>query len=298
MEMNTNNEPTVAAESLQTGPSLPDKPLITIKSSKKVALGFRDLWAYPDLFYFLVGRDVKMRYKQTVLGVVWAIIQPLFLTVIFTIVFSVLAGIGSDSVPYPLFAYSGLLLYVFFANAVTNSSNSLIGDPNLITKIYFPRLLLPTAAVGGGLVDLAIASVVLVMMMIYYRVGVTANIVILPVLVVLITLLALGVGMLLAALNVKYRDVRYLVPFLLQLTMYVSPVIYPTTILKTILPERLHWVYGLNPLGGIIEGFRAALFGLGLDWLALSISGVVTLGLLLCSAYIFRRMEKSFADVI
>ena len=276
-------------------PSLSDKPLVTIKPSKSwVPLDLRGLWEYRELFYFLIWRDVKVRYEQALLGVAWAIVQPLFTTLIFTLFLGRLAGVPSDGISYPLFAYSGLLLWTFFANAVTNSANSLIADSKLLTKVYFPRMAIPGAAVGAALVDFAIASVVLLGLMIYYGIVVTWSIVMLPVIIVLTTLLALGVGLWLSALNVKYQDIRYALPFLVQLSLFASPVIYPASLL----PEKLQWVYALNPLAGIIEGFRASLFGLPFNWPTLSISAVVTLGLLVYSAYAFRRLEKSIADII
>src|SRR5271166_5572392 len=261
---------------------LPDQPLISIRPSRTwVALNLRDLWAYRELLLFLTWRDVQVRYKQTVLGVAWAIIQPLATMLIFTLFFGKLAGMPSEDIPYPLFAYAGLLPWTFFSNALTNSGNSLVGSSNLITKVYFPRMIIPGAAVGAGL-------------MAYYHVAVTWSILTLPVLVALTTLLALGVGMWMSALNVKYRDIRYALPFLIQLWMFASPIIYPASIV----PERWRWALALNPLTGIIEGFRAALFGRPFDWTALSLAATLTVAILTYAAYDFRRMEKTFADVV
>ena len=269
--------------------------MVTIKPSGSwVVLDLHTLWAYRELFYFLTWRNVKVRYKQTLLGIIWAVVQVLLPTLIFTLFIGRLANIPSDNIAYPLFAYSGLLLWLFFANAATNSTISMLDDSKLITKVYFPRLAIPGAAVGAALVDLAIASVFLVGLMIYYDIEVTRGIVMLPVLVILTTLLALGVGTWLSALNVKYQDVRYALPFLIQMSMFASPVIYPASLV----PERWQWLYAVNPLTGIVEGFRAALFGLQFNWLALSVSAVVTLGLLVYSAYSFRRLEKNMADFI
>jgi lipopolysaccharide transport system permease protein len=275
--------------------SLPDKPLVTIEPSKSwVALNLRGLWESRELFYFLMWRDVKVRYKQTVLGAAWAIIQPLFTTIIFTIFFGILAGIRSGDIPYALFALSGLVPWMFFSGAVTSSSNSLLGDSRLITKVYFPRMLIPCATVGAALVDFAIAFVTLLGLMIYYRITPTWNLLLLPVLVLMLTLLALGIGMWMSALIVKYRDIRYALPFTIQLWMFASPIIYPSSIV----PEKWRWLYSLNPLTGIIEGFRAALFGQPFNMPSLAISSGVALALLIFSAYMFRRMEKDFADVI
>lgn len=274
---------------------LPGKPLVTIEPSRSwVALDLHSLWIYRELVYFLTLRDVKVRYKQTLLGAAWAIIQPLFSMMIFTLFFGRLAGIPSDGIPYPLFAYAGLLPWTFFSNAISNSGNSLISSSNLITKVYFPRMIIPGAAVGAGLVDLAIAFVVLIGLMGYYGVTVTWSILLLPVLVVLTAVLALGVGMWLSALNVKYRDVRHALPFLIQLWMFVSPVIFPLSML----PEKWRWLMALNPLTGIIEGFRSALFGRPIQWQILVISTAITIIVLVYSAYAFRRMERTFADII
>jgi lipopolysaccharide transport system permease protein len=275
--------------------SLPDKPVVTIRPSGKwVALNLRDLWAYRDLLYFLTWRDVKVRYKQTVLGAAWAIIQPLFTMLIFWLFFGRLAGMPSDGIPYPLFALAGLIPWTFFANAVTSSGNSLVGSANLITKVYFPRMIIPFAAVGAGLIDLAIAFGLMAVMMIWFGVTPTLSLLLLPLLVVLTALLATGVGMWMSALNVKYRDIRYALPFCIQLWMFASPIIYPVTIV----PEKWRWALALNPMTGIIDGYRAALFGRPPDWKALMISAGVTVCALIYSAYHFRRMEKTFADVV
>jgi len=275
--------------------SLPENPVVVIEPSRSwVALNLRDLWQYRDLLYILTMRDIKVRYKQTALGAAWAIIQPLFTMLIFTIFFGRLAGMPSDGIPYPLFAYAGLLPWTFFANAVTNSGNSLVGNSNLITKVYFPRMVIPMASVASGLLDLLIAFALLLLMMLYYGIGFSVNMLLLPVLVVLSSLAAAGVGMWMSALNVKYRDIRYALPFMVQIGMFATPVIYPLSIV----PEKWRWLMALNPLAGLIEGFRSASFGKPFDWTSIGISAVVTIGVLIFAAYSFRKMERSFADIV
>jgi lipopolysaccharide transport system permease protein len=276
---------------------LPEQPVVTIQPSKSwSALNLREVWAYRELLYFLTWRDVKVRYKQTLLGIAWAVIQPLFTMLIFTLFFGKLAGIDAhtDGIPYPLFAYAGLLPWTFFANAVTSSGNSLVGSANLITKVYFPRMIVPGAAVAAGLVDLAVAFVLLIALMVYYHVAPSLNLLLLPFLVLVATIFAVAVGMWLSALNVKYRDIRFALPFMIQLWMFVSPVIYPATIL----PAKWRWLLELNPLTGIIEGFRSSLFGRPFNWKTLAISTVLTLVSLVYAAYSFRRVERYFADIV
>jgi lipopolysaccharide transport system permease protein len=274
---------------------LPEKPLCSLRPSRGwVALNLRDLWAYRELLYFLTWRDVKVRYKQTVLGAAWAVIQPLFTMLVFWLFFGKLAGLPSDDIPYPLFAFAGLLPWTFFSNAVTSSGNSLVGSANLVTKVYFPRMIIPGAAVLAGLVDLAIAFSALGVMLACYGVSPSWAVLLLPYLVLLLTLLAAGVGMWMSALNVKYRDVRYALPFLIQLWMFATPIIYPASIV----PAKWRWVLALNPLTGIIEGFRSALFARPVDWTALALSTAVTGMALVYAAYAFRRTESRFADVI
>lgn len=222
--------------------------------------------------------------------------QPLFTMLIFTLLFGRLAGMDAHTggIPYPIFAYAGLLPWTFFSNAITNSGNSLVGSANLITKVYFPRMIIPGAAVTAGLVDFFIGFVLLIGLMFYYKVAVTLNILLFPGLVLLTTLLAIGVGMWLSALNVKYRDIRFALPFIVQLWMFLSPIIYPSTLL----PEKWRWAFALNPLTGIIEGYRSSLFGQPLNWTSLGISTLITLVILVYAAFSFRRMEKTFADVV
>lgn len=276
-------------------PQLPDEPLVIIEANRAWSISeLRDLWAFRELLYFLTWRDVKVRYKQTELGIAWAIIQPLLTMLIFTLFFGRLAGVPSDNVPYPIFAYAGLLPWTFFANAIANSGNSLVGSANLITKVYFPRMIIPGAAVAAGLVDFAIGFVILVVLMLYYGIAFGWGLLMLLPLVLLTTLLATGMGMWLSGLNVKYRDVRFALPFLIQLWMFVSPVIYPASFL----PSKFRWLLWLNPMTGIIEGYRSSLFGLHFNWNALATSAGITFLLLGYAAYSFRRMEKSFADIV
>ena len=259
------------------------------------ALGLRELWDYRELLYFLTWRDIKVRYKQTALGAAWAVIQPFFLMVVFSLFFGRLAGVPSDGVPYPIFSFCGLLPWQLFANSLTQSSNSLVGSQNLITKVYFPRLVVPLSAVLGGLVDFAIAFVILLGMLFYYGIMPGWQIVALPGLVILAVLTALAVGLWLSALNVQYRDVRYTINFLVQFWLFATPVAYPSSIV----PEKWRVVYGLNPMVGVVDGFRWALLGRPESpGLLLAVSSVVVLLLLAGGLYYFRRMEQQFADIV
>jgi lipopolysaccharide transport system permease protein len=288
--------PSHRTESEKTaGPHLPENPLVVIEPKKSaVALDLNGVWNYRELLYFLTWRDVKIRYKQTALGVTWAVLQPLLMMIVFSLFFGRVAGISSDGLPYPLFAYGGLLPWTFFSNAITNSGNSLVGSAHLITKVYFPRMIIPAAAVGASLVDLLFSFLLLVPLMFYYRVPLSLHFAALPLFILLASLLALGVGMWMSALNVKYRDVRFALPFLVQLWMFVSPVIYPSSVL----PPKLKLVLALNPMTGIVEGFRSSLFGLEFNWRLVAISAIITVLTLVYAAYSFRRMEKSFADIV
>ncbi|HEY0730266.1 MAG TPA: ABC transporter permease [Pyrinomonadaceae bacterium] len=271
------------------------EPLVVIQPSQSWRLlSLKDLWAYRELLFFLTWRDVKVRYKQTALGAAWAILQPLFMMVIFTIFFGRLAGIESAGIPYPLFALAGLVPWTFFSNAITQSGNSLVGSSHLITKVYFPRLIVPAAAMLAGLVDFALAFVLFVVMMIYYSVAPTTHLLFLPVLILLTALFALGVGTWFAALNVKYRDVRFALPFLIQIWLFVSSVILPSSAL----PQKYRLLLMLNPMSGIIEGYRSALFGLPFDWPAIGAAAAITVAVLGYAIYSFARVERSFADII
>jgi len=262
------------------------------------ALNIGELWRYRELLYFLTWRDVKVRYKQTAMGAAWAILQPLFNMLLFTFLFGRLAKIPSDNIPYPLFAFAGLLPWIFFSNAISSSGNSLVGNTHLITKTYFPRMIIPTASVLAGLVDFAFAFAVMIVLLVWYQVPVGFNLLMLPALVLLTSLLALGIGTWLSALNVKYRDIRYVIPFLIQFWMFATPVIYPASLV----PQHLRPLFTLNPMTGIIEGYRVALLGgangARFNWVALGTSAAITLASLIYAAYDFRRMEKTFADII
>jgi lipopolysaccharide transport system permease protein len=256
---------------------------------------FGEVWAYRGLLYFLVWRDVKVRYKQTLLGAAWAILQPVLTMVVFSIFFGHLGGIPSDGLPYPIFAYTALLPWQLFAHSLGESGNSLVTNQELVTKVYFPRLVIPISSVVAGLVDFAIAFLVLLVMMFYYGIPLTPAILTLPVFVVMACIAALAVGLWLAALNVQYRDVRYTIPFLTQFWLFLTPIAYPVSLV----PEQWRLLYGLNPMVGVVEGFRWALLGKA-DALGPStvVSVVVMLVLLVGGLLYFTRVEKTFADVV
>ena len=260
-----------------------------------VSLRLQELWEYRELMYFLTWRDIKVRYKQTVLGAAWAIIQPFFTMVIFSLFFGKLAKIPSDGIPYPIFAYAALVPWVFFANGLTQSSNSLVGSANLIKKVYFPRLVIPISSVVSGAVDFVLAFTVLLGMMLFYGIFPTFNIIWLPFLLVLAFVTSLGVGLWFSAMNVQFRDVRYTIPFLTQFWLFATPIAYPSSLLS----EPWRTVYGLNPMVGVVEGFRWAL--LGTDTApgpVIVVSSLAALFILIGGAFYFRRMEKTFADVV
>jgi lipopolysaccharide transport system permease protein len=260
-----------------------------------VSLKLGDLWEYRELLYFLVWRDIKVRYKQTALGATWAIIQPFFTMVVFSLFFGHLAKMPSDGVPYPIFSFAALVPWTFFANGLTHSSNSLVGSGVLISKVYFPRLIIPLASVFSGIVDFLIAFVMLLAIMIYYGLVPTLNILWLPLFVILALITSLGVGLWLSAVNVKYRDVSYVVPFITQLWLFATPIAYPSSLL----PEPWRTIYGLNPMVGVVEGFRWAL--LGTDTAPgpiIAVSATTAIVILITGAFYFRRMEKTFADIL
>jgi len=259
------------------------------------AVGLRELWQYRELLYFLIWRDVKVRYKQTALGAAWAIIQPLFMMLVFSLFFGRLARVPSDGIPYPVFSFCALLPWQLFAHALTESSNSLVGNQNLITKVYFPRLVIPMAAVLGGVIDFMIAFAILLLLMLYYGIVPGWAILTLPAFLLLGIATALGVGLWLSALNVQYRDVRYTINFLVQFWLFATPVAYPSSLI----PEKWRVFYGLNPMAGVVEGFRWALLGKSEPpGMMLWVSVVMVVLILGGGLYYFRRMEQEFADVV
>lgn len=271
------------------------KPLITIEPQRGWgSLELGDLWRYRELLFLLTWRDIKVRYAQTILGASWAILQPLLTMVIFSVIFGQLAKLPSDGIPYPLFTFVALLPWQLFSYSLTNSSQSLVGSQNLVSKVYFPRLIIPIASVLPGLVDFAISFLVLIGMLFYYQIPLTARLLALPLFLLLAVMSALAVGLWLSALNVEYRDIRYVVPFMTLFWQYATPVAYSASLI----PEKWRLLYGLNPMTGVVEGFRWAILGSGtLDgmvWVSIAIIFVIFLGGL---AY-FKRMEATFADVI
>ncbi|MDT4969331.1 MAG: lipopolysaccharide transport system permease protein [Acidobacteriota bacterium] len=276
--------------------SSPDPGVLVIRPpSGWASLELKELWAYRELLYFLIWRDVKVRYKQTALGAAWAIIQPLFMMIVFSIFFGKLAGMPSDGIPYPVFTYCALLPWQLFAHALSESSNSLVANERLITKVYFPRLIVPISSVLGGLIDFAIAFVILLGLMAYYGIAPTLAIFALPLFILLAIITALGVGLWLSALNVKYRDVRYTILFLTQLWFFLTPIVYSSSIV----PQRWRVLFGINPMAGVVEGFRWALLGRANPPAALlAVSAGAVILILVGGLYYFRRMEANFADIV
>lgn len=269
--------------------------LLIAPGSRWIPLQLPELWEYRELLYFLVWRDIKVRYKQTALGAAWAVIQPLFMMLVFSLFFGRLAKVPSDGIPYPVFAFCALIPWQLFANALTESSNSLVGNQNLITKVYFPRLVIPIAAVLSGLVDFLIALGILILMMLYYGIVPGWSILVLPGFILLAVVTALAVGLWLSALNVQYRDVRYTMSFLIQFWLFATPVAYPSSLI----PENWRAFYGINPMAGAVEGFRWALLGKtqppgAMLWVSVLVVTILLLG----GLYYFRRMEQQFADIV
>jgi lipopolysaccharide transport system permease protein len=283
---------TVGAEA----PAASNVAVIRIEPSHGwISLKLHELWEYRELLYFLVWRDVKVRYKQTILGAAWAIIQPFFTMVVFSLFFGRLAGIPSDGVPYPIFSFAALVPWTFFANGLNQSSNSLVSSAGLITKVYFPRLAVPIASIFSGIVDFGLAFFVLLGMMLYYGVIPTINAFWIPLFFLLALTTSLGVGLWLSAMNVKFRDVRYTVPFFTQLWMFSTPIAYPSSLLS----EPWRTIYGLNPMVGVVEGFRWALLGTDTaPGLIIVASSLMALAILVGGLFYFRRMEKTFADIV
>ncbi|KAB8144679.1 ABC transporter permease [Chloroflexia bacterium SDU3-3] len=277
-------------------PAAADEPEIVIEPQHGwAALNLRDLWQYRELMYFLVWRDIKVRYKQTVLGAAWAILQPLTTMLVFTLFLGQVFNRDTGGAPYPLWSFAALVPWSFFATGLAQSADSLIGSSNLIKKVYFPRLAIPVATVLSGAVDFALAFAVLLVMMLGYRVAPTPNVVWLPLLLLLALATALGVGLWLSALNVQFRDVRYVVPFLTQLWLFATPVAYPSTLV----PEQWRALLALNPMVGVVEGFRWALLGADTrPGPMVLVSSLAALALLVSGAFYFRRMERTFADVV
>lgn len=278
------NQPKNAEEFLEIQPS---------RGWRSINLG--EVWRYRELLYFLTWRNIKVRYKQTVLGAAWAIIQPFFTMVIFSLFFGRLAKIPSDGIPYPIFSYAALVPWTFFANGLIQSSNTLVSSANLVRKVYFPRMVLPISAIISGAVDFILAFIVLLGMMLFYGIMPTANVIWLPFLLLLALTTCLGVGMWLTAMNVQFRDVRFAVPFLIQAWLFATPIAYPSSLLS----EPWRTLYGINPMVGVIEGFRWALLGTNTaPGPIIFVSAFVSIMLLISGVFYFRRMEKSFADVV
>jgi lipopolysaccharide transport system permease protein len=270
-------------------------PLLTIEPSRGwVSLRLNELWTYRELLYFLTLREIKVRYKQTAFGAAWAVIQPLFTMLIFSLFFGRLAKMPSDGIPYPLFALTALIPWTFFANGITQSSSSLVTNSHLVSKVYFPRLIVPFSAIATGIVDVGISFILLLGMLAFYHKSLPINIVWLPPFFILTFLVALGAGLWLSALNVQYRDVRYAVPFLVQFWMYATPIAYPASLLH----GQWRAVYGLNPMVGVADGFRWAILGAEPPRSEIVASSVTAILILASGALYFRRMEKTFADLI
>src|SRR5436190_838266 len=289
-------DPAVVVPQLQRPlKQLPSEPVINIKPPQVwEKIDFRQLWSEREVLYFLMWRDLKVRYKQTILGAGWVILQPVLMTIVFGIFLGRLIKVPSDGVPYPVFAYTGLLLWSFVTSVVLSSCYSLVINAHLITRIYLSRVLIPTSTIGVRLIDLTIAFAVLVLMMVYYRVPISWGLLLLPAFVIHAAMLALAVGLFGAALNVRYRDVGTLAPILLQVWMFASPLVYSSSIV----PAHLRLWYSFNPLVGLVDGLRAALLNLPIPWMSVMLSGVVTWPLLVIAIHVFRRMERSFADEI
>jgi lipopolysaccharide transport system permease protein len=290
---------------MQLSDPIVDTPILSHRQGKKiiiqpshgwVALKLGEVWQYRELLFFLTWRDIKIRYKQTLLGAAWALIQPFMTMIVFSLFFGRLAKVPSDGIPYPIFAYAALIPWTYFANGVALSANSMLNDTNLIKKVYFPRLIMPIATVCSGLPDFCLAFLILLAMMVVYGLHPTAiSIIWLPICLALTMITALGIGFWLSALNVEYRDIRYTVPFIVQLWLFATPVAYPSSLLT----EPWQTLYGLNPMVGVVEGFRWALLGSGHPpGPMVFLSALASIVVLVSGAYYFRRIEKTFADIV
>lgn len=273
-----------------------DTPQVTYirPANTWASVGLHEIWAYRELLYFLTWRDLKVRYKQAAIGIAWAILQPLVTTAIFTVIFSTFARFETGSIPYPLFALSGSMIWLYVYSTVTMASTGFTGNANLVTKVYFPRLIVPAAAALAGILDLLISFVILVTMMAYFKVGVTTNVIFAPLFIALALILTASVGTLFSALNVKYRDVKFVLPFVLQIWMIASPIFYPASLLT----EKWRLAFAVNPLVGIMEGFRASVFGGEFDWRLIGVSCVSLVVIAIISLAVFKKMEDDFADLI
>ncbi|OPY25914.1 MAG: ABC-2 type transporter [Methanocella sp. PtaU1.Bin125] len=272
------------------------KPPVTVIEPTRgwLPIDLRELWEFRDLLYFFTWRDIKVRYKQTFLGFAWAVIQPFLAMVIFTVFFGLLAKLPSDGIPYPIFAYAALLPWTLFSESLTRSTSSMVMNANILKKVYFPRVALPISSVLSPLLDFGIAFTILILMMGYYAITPTFNVIWLPALILLTLVTSLGIGLWTSALNAMYRDFQYVVPFIVQIWMYASPVVYSASMI----PEQYRFLYGLNPMAGVIEGFRWALLGSEAPGSVMVVSVVISILILISGAFFFRRMEKTFADEV
>jgi lipopolysaccharide transport system permease protein len=286
---------TTVGSILNSDTAVLQRPTVVIEPGKRPYLDLKSIWEYRELLYFLVWRDLKVRYKQTAIGVSWTVLQPLIGMVIFTVIFGYLARIPSDGIPYPIFAFCGLLPWTYFATSLNRCMVSVVADAQLVSKVFFPRLILPLSGTMSGLVDFLISLCLFFGLMNWYGFAVTWRVVVLPGFLLLALLTALGIGLWFAALNVRYRDIGYVVPFLTQIWMFASPIIYPASMI----PEKYRWLYSLNPMTGVIEAFRWTLLGKAHpDFLMIAVSAIVVLGVFAGGLVFFRRMERTFADVI
>lgn len=276
---------------------IPELPLTIIEPDQGwVGIRFKELWAYRELLYFLTWRDIKVRYKQTILGALWAILQPLGTMLVFSIFFGDLANIPSDDVPYPIFSYTALVPWTFFASGLNQASNSLLAGSSLLKKVYFPRLTLPISSILGGLVDFVLAFGVLLIMMLIYQTTITVNILLLPAFMLIAICTTLGIGLLMSAMNVQFRDIRYVIPFTTQFLLFATPIAYSSSLIES---DVVRTLYGINPMVGVVEGFRWALLGTETIHVpTIILSAMISVVLLIVGLFYFRRMEKSFADVV